>query len=300
MCTPGKGLARLGPVIHKPQDIHLVARIVVVRSVPTHPSGHTADRDGKSPVPHHLDFPTHPAYTVPMPQPLLFRIIDKAVYDYTMIEGGDRLLVGASGGKDSTALIHYLAFRRRRPGADFSFTALHVQSEITPPLSPELEALYADWGVAPIALDVNVLGRLKPGRKMNCYWCSTQRRTELLDYAIKNGYNKLVLGHHLDDMLETLLMNMINKGELSTMAPKMTYRDYPLAVIRPLCYADEGTIIAHGKEQGYMSGTCTCGYQDNSGRKEARRKLEQLTDGDVQKKKRLLSALKNIYPEYLP
>lgn len=254
----------------------------------------------RGPQGRHLDFHARTAYTVPMPQPLLFRIIDKAVYDYNMIENGDRLLVGASGGKDSTALIHYLAFRHRRPGADFSFTALHVQSEITPPLSPELTALYAGWGVTPLALDVNVLGRLKPGRKMNCYWCSTQRRTELLDHAIKNGYNKLVLGHHLDDMLETLLMNMINKGELSTMAPRMTYRDYPLTVIRPLCYADEESIIAHGKEQGYMSGTCTCGYQDKSARKEARRKLEQLTDSDVQKKKRLLAALKNIYPEYLP
>jgi tRNA(Ile)-lysidine synthase TilS/MesJ len=84
------------------------------------------------------------------------------------------------------------------------------------------------------------------------------------------------------------------------MPPLMRYRNYPLAVIRPLCYATEQTIIDHGKEQGYISSTCTCTYQDNSGRKEARRRLEQLTDGNAEKKKRLFASMKNIYPEYLP
>ena len=235
-----------------------------------------------------------------MGQAFLFSVMDRAVYDYGMIGDGDRILVGASGGKDSTALIHYLALRQRRPREHFTFTAFHVQSEITPPLGEGLLALYESWGVQPLTLDIKVLGRLKPGRRMNCWWCSTQRRTELLNYAIANGYNKLALGHHLDDILETLLMNMLNRGELSTMPPLMRYRNYPLAVIRPLCYATEQTIIDHGKEQDYISSTCTCTYQDNSGRKEARRRLEQLTDGNAEKKKRLFASMKNIYPEYLP
>ena len=162
-----------------------------------------------------------------MPQPRLFRIIDKAVFDYQMLEDGDRILVGASGGKDSTALIQYFANRQKRRHANFSFNAFHVQSEITPPLSGELLRLFESWGVTPLTLDVRVLGRLKAGRKMNCWWCSTQRRTELLNYALTNGYNKLALGHHLDDVLETLLMNMLNRGELSTMAPAMRYRAIP-------------------------------------------------------------------------
>lgn len=235
-----------------------------------------------------------------MPQPRLFRIIDKAVFDYRMLEAGDRILVGASGGKDSTALIQYFANRQKRRDADFSFTAFHVQSEITPPLSGELLQLFESWGVTPLTLDVRVLGRLKAGRKMNCWWCSTQRRTELLNYALANGYNKLALGHHLDDVLETLLMNMLNRGELSTMAPAMRYRDYPLTVIRPLYYADVDSIIWHGKDNGFISSTCTCTFQDNSGRKEARRHLEELTGGDPAKKQRLLASLDNICPEYLP
>ena len=235
-----------------------------------------------------------------MPQPFLFRVIDKAVYDYNMIEDNDRILVGASGGKDSTALVHYLAMRQRRPREHFSFTALHIESEITPPLDGRLLSLFKSWNVEVQSLSVNVLARLKPGRTMNCWWCSTQRRTELLNFALSHGYTKLALGHHLDDILETLLMNILHKGELSSMAPRMNYRSYPLTVIRPLCYAEEDAISAHGRETGYISSTCTCGFQDNSFRKEARRRLELLTDGERSKKQRFFAALKNIQPEYLP
>ena len=235
-----------------------------------------------------------------MPQPFLFRLIDKAVFDYKMIEDGDRLLIGASGGKDSTALVHYFAERKKRPSANFDFTALHVSTEITAKLNPDLEKMFCSWGVACENLEVNVLGRLKENRRMNCWWCSTQRRTELLDYAIKNGFTKLVLGHHLDDILETLLMNMLNKSELSTMPPRLLYKNYPLTVIRPLCYADVNQIVQHGKDFGYINTTCTCSYQDNSGRKDARERLEKLTGGDLQKKQHLFASLKNIKSEYLP
>lgn len=235
-----------------------------------------------------------------MPQPFLFRMIDKAVYDYNMIEDGDKILIGASGGKDSTALVQYFATRKKRANSNFDFTALHIQSEITPPLNPELKNLFLSWGVDCQSIDVDVLGRLKENRKMNCWWCSTQRRTELIHFALSNGYTKLALGHHLDDILETLLMNMLNKREISTMPPRLNYDNYPLTIIRPLCYADINQIVQHGKEQNYISTTCTCSYQDNSGRKDARSKLEHLTDGDLRKKRHLFDSLKHIAPEYLP
>jgi len=235
-----------------------------------------------------------------MSQPFLFRLIDKAVFDYKMIEEGDKILVGASGGKDSTALVQYFANRKKRPNSNFEFTALHIQSEITKPLDTELLHLFKSWGVEAQSLQVNILERVKQNQKMNCWWCSTQRRTELLNYAIKNGYTKLALGHHLDDILETLLMNMLNKSELSTMPPRLSYKNYPLTIIRPLCYADINQIVKHGNEQGYISTTCTCSYQNNSGRKEARLRLERLTDGDLKKKRHLFDSLKNIMPEYLP
>ncbi|QTQ16639.1 tRNA 2-thiocytidine biosynthesis TtcA family protein [Treponema parvum] len=235
-----------------------------------------------------------------MPQPLLFRLIDKAVFEYALIEKGDRILVGASGGKDSTALIEYLANRRRRRSADFDFTALHISSEITKPLNSGLTLLFNSWRVKTEDIYVNVLGRIKQGQKMNCWWCSTQRRTELLQYALSNGFNKIALGHHLDDILETLLMNVLEQGELSTMPPRLKYEKYSVTVIRPLCYVPESLIKKHAEDRGYMSEVCTCDHQTNSLRKEARAKLETLTDGSCAKKERLFAALKNIKSEYLP
>ena len=135
---------------------------------------------------------------------------------------------------------------------------------------------------------------------MNCWWCSTQRRTELLQYAVRYHYNKIALGHHLDDVLETLLMNILYRGELSTMPPRLTYKKYPVTVIRPLCYAGVDLIREHAVRSGYNSVTCTCCYQDNSGRKEARARLEALTDGDPDKKARLFAALRHRESLYLP
>ena len=234
-----------------------------------------------------------------MPQPKLFSVIDRAVFDYRLIEEGDNILIGASGGKDSTALIEYFAYRLKQKRENFSVTALNIATEIAPPFNNELAKIFDNWNIPFKALTISVLDRLKPGRKMNCWWCSTQRRTELNNYAIANGFNKIALGHHLDDILETLLMNALNKGQLSTMPPRLTYEKYPVTVIRPLCMAPVTMIKEHAEQQGYISSTCTCSYQDNSGRKEARKRLEALTNGNNAEKQRLFNALRNVRMEYL-
>lgn len=234
-----------------------------------------------------------------MSQPKLFRIIDRAVQDYGLIQNGDRILVGASGGKDSTALIEYFAQRKTQKREDFDFAALHVATEIAPPFNAELLKLFESWNVPLQVIEVKVLERLKEGKKMNCWWCSTQRRTELNNFAIANGFNKIALGHHLDDILETLLMNALNRGELSTMPPKLKYNKYPVTVIRPLCMADVNTIIAHANEHHYISATCTCNYQENSARKDARKRLADLTQNNAAEKQRLFMALRNVRLDYL-
>ncbi|MCQ2575962.1 MAG: tRNA 2-thiocytidine biosynthesis TtcA family protein [Treponema sp.] len=233
-------------------------------------------------------------------KPKISSLIDKACFDYNLIEKGDRILIGASGGKDSTALIEYFSNRSKRPDCGFEYKALNIQSDFAPPFPQGILKLFEEWKVPFESLKVNVLERVKEGQKMSCYWCSTQRRTELINYALQHGYNKIALGHHMDDILETLLMNMINKGELSTMTPKLKYENYEITIIRPLCYILEDHLIEHAVEGGYSGFTCTCDYQENSDRKKARQKLEQLTDGDSSKKEKLFYSLKNIQNEYLP
>ena len=232
--------------------------------------------------------------------PKLSSLIDKACFDYNLIEKSDRILIGASGGKDSTALIKYFADRARRPDCGFEYKALFIKNDFAPDFPAGITDLFRQWGVPFEQLNVNVLERVKAGQKMSCWWCSTQRRTELLNYAIANGYNKIALGHHMDDILETLLMNMLNKGELASMPPSLKYDNFPVTIIRPLCYVSEKRLIEEAKEGGYAGYTCSCDYQDNSGRKEARAKLEALTDGDQAKKERLFASMRNIQPLYLP
>ena len=232
--------------------------------------------------------------------PRLSSLIDKAVFDYHLIEKGDRILIGASGGKDSTALIKYFADRDKRPDCDFKYKALFIKSDFAPDFPAGIADMFEQWQVPFEQLNVNVLERVKPGQKMSCWWCSTQRRTELLNYAIANGFNKIALGHHMDDILETLIMNMLNKGEMASMPPRLKYDNFPVTVIRPLCYVSEARLIEEAKTGAYAGYTCTCDYQDNSGRKEARAKLEALTDGDEAKKERLFASMRNIQPLYLP
>ena len=231
---------------------------------------------------------------------LLYSFIDKACFDYNMIEDGDRILVGASGGKDSTAIIEYLANRMKRPDANFSFTALYCRSDFASPFPGGIIQKFKEWNVDFKIIDVDVLARLKEGHKMSCYWCSSQRRLELNRYAQENGYNKVCLGHHLDDILETALMNALHKGVLSTMIPRLKYEKFPVTILRPLCYAPVEMIIEHAKKEGYFGYTCTCNYQENSTRKDARKKIELITDGNVDDKIRLFKALKNVNMEYLP
>ena len=233
-------------------------------------------------------------------QPKIYSLIDKAIYDYDLIPRDSKILVGASGGKDSTLLLEYFSKRLRRKDEHFSVTGLYIQTDFAQAFNPQLKEMIEGWGIKIESLYVNTLERVKEGYKMSCYWCSLQRRKEIIDYAIANGYDTIALGHHLDDVLETLLMNMLRKGSLETMTPKMIYQKYPVKVIRPLYYTPVREIIDYATKSGWQQVTCTCSYQDNSGRKEARRRLEALTAGDDKQKLHMISALKNIRPEYLP
>ena len=233
-------------------------------------------------------------------EPKISSLIDKACFDYNLIEDGDRILIGVSGGKDSTVLAEYFSNRAKRPFCGFTYKALNIQSDFAPDFPAEIKKLFKKWKVPFESLNVNISARVKEGQKMSCYWCSTQRRTELIRYAMEHGYNKIALGHHMDDILETLLMNALQKGEFSTMIPSLQYENYPIKIIRPLCYVTEDRIIKYADEQKFRQFTCTCDFQDNSTRKESKKKLKQLTGGKSEVKERLFTALQNIKMEYLP
>ncbi len=228
------------------------------------------------------------------------KLSEAAIRRYGMIEAHDRILIGASGGKDSTSLAYDLSVKRRWWPLPFDIAALHIATDVgdSQDIAP-LSALFADWGIPFESVFVPVRERIKEGHTMNCYWCSTQRRTELIRFAMERGFNKIALGHHLDDIVETLLMNMLHKGEFSTMPPVVRYRKYPLAVVRPLALLEERQILAFAAEKGFSSITCTCGFDGASRRREVRAKLAALTGGSSEQKRNLFAAMSNVNVEYL-
>ena len=156
------------------------------------------------------------------------------------------------------------------------------------------------WDIPSVSIDVPVIARLKPGHSMNCYWCSTQRRTELIQYAMAEGFNKIALGHHLDDIVETLMMNMLYKGQISGMLPNLRYKKYPVSIIRPLALCEERQVIAFAMEKGFRSAACTCPYGRESKRREVRARIAELTGGSSQLKRNLFDSMSNVNDEYLP
>ena len=228
-------------------------------------------------------------------------LIVKALKTWDMVKPGDRILIGASGGKDSAVMARGLALMQQQGRLDAELVGLHIRNDFSPhELSERLAAEYEDWGIPLVIKNVAVEGRLKPGRKMNCYWCSTQRRTELIRYAMAEGFTAVALGHHLDDVLETLFMNMMRKGELSTMPPVVNYRKYPLRIIRPLYLVEEKQIVELATSLGLISATCTCGYNDHSARDSTRERVEALTGGSSDVKRTILESLRHVNVEYLP
>jgi tRNA 2-thiocytidine biosynthesis protein TtcA len=220
------------------------------------------------------------------------KLCARAVLERRLIAEGDRVLIAVSGGKDSTVLSWALSSLKRGLRAHFELAALHISSDFCSCCKkPELIEKLESFGIPFTDLFVPVIGRLKEGRKMNCYWCSTQRRTELLKYAVEGGYTKLALGHHLDDILETFFMNMCFKGELSAMPVKLKYRKYPVTLIRPLAYIEERQIIDCAAEQGFLKTACTCPYGAHSRRRDMRGKIAGLTGNSGALKRRILASL---------
>ena len=216
----------------------------------------------------------------------------KVILERKLIQGGDRILIGASGGKDSTVLAWVLSSLRPQLKMDYELEALHISSDFCACCKKSaLRARLEEWNIPLTDLEVPIIGRLKPGRKMNCYWCSTQRRTEILRYATENKFNKIALGHHLDDIIETFFMNMMTKGTLSAMPILLSYRKYPISLIRPLAYLEEEQIISCASKLGITSDICTCPFGINSERREIREKIADLSGRSGVVKRRILSSL---------
>ncbi len=233
------------------------------------------------------------------------KIIDKkisqAIVKYNMIKEGDRILVAVSGGKDSMSLVYHLLKKMKSDfPINFEIHAIHIKTDFCNcGKKTRMETYLEKWDVPYTILPVPVIARLKPGKKMNCYWCSSQRRLELMRFAGDHGYNKIALGHHMDDILETFFMNMSYKGELSTMLPVLKYDRYPHTVIRPLALVQEKEIIDFATEYDLNKLVCTCPYGKKSKRKDMRAVINNMAEDAEYIRDNIYKALSNPVQRYL-
>jgi tRNA 2-thiocytidine biosynthesis protein TtcA len=189
----------------------------------------------------------------------------KALYDYKMLEGANVLAVALSGGKDSLALLYMLKAIIGRGFPMMEIHAIHVSGAYTCGAGVSLNYLRSiceSLGVNFIVREAN-----QSLEDLECYSCSRKRRVLLFDAAKSVGATTIAFGHHRDDHVQTLLMNLLHKGEFVGNLPKIAMHDYGVTIIRPLIYISEQEIKSFAKQQNFLRITCQCPVGQNSMRK---------------------------------
>jgi tRNA 2-thiocytidine biosynthesis protein TtcA len=224
----------------------------------------------------------------------------KAIHDYRMIEQGDRVMVCLSGGKDSYTMLDLLRSLQRSAPLQFELIAVNLDQKQPGFPKQVLPDYLRSLGVSHHVIEqdtYSVVKRVIPEGRTMCSLCSRLRRGALYRFAAENGISKIALGHHRDDIVETLFMNLFNAGRLKAMAPKLRSDDGRHIVIRPLAYIAERDIARYARGMRFPLIPCRlCGSQPNLQRNAIKGMLaawEREHPGRVQS---IFSALQHVEP----
>ena len=231
----------------------------------------------------------------------VLRMANKAMKEYEMLEDGDRVMIGLSGGKDSLALVEVLAVRQRIFKPKIEVLACHVSVENVPYQSDldYLREFCESRGVKFVHKTTSFNEDTKDGRGP-CFLCAWTRRKTLFKTAEEYGCTKLALGHHKDDILETLLMNQIFQGAYATMPPVLRMAKFEMTIIRPLALLREAEIEALADAHEYKKQIKNCPHEKVSNRPQVREILQRMEELNPNAASSLWGAMSNIQEEYLP
>ena len=231
------------------------------------------------------------------------RRVGEAVTDFNMIDDGDLIMVCLSGGKDSYAMLDFLLALQGVAPIKFELVAVNMDQK--QPGFPEhvlpqyLEALGIEYHI--IEKDTySVVKQLIPEGKTTCSLCSRLRRGTLYEFADKIGADKIALGHHRDDIVETLFLNMFYGGRLAAMPPKLKSDDGRNVVIRPLAYCNEEDISRYAQHREFPIIPCDlCGFQENLQRQHIKSMLRGWEKESPERVQSIFAAMSNVQPSQL-
>jgi tRNA(Ile)-lysidine synthase TilS/MesJ len=229
------------------------------------------------------------------------RKFNKAIKDYGLIQNGDHILIGLSGGKDSLALTELLGNRMKIFSPSFKASAVHVTVENIHYQSDLdfLSSFSAQHGIDFIHRKTKY-DQSTDNRKSNCFLCSWNRRKVLFETAKEMGCTKIALGHHLDDIVETLFLNMTFQGAFGTMPPKLKMDKFDMTIIRPMALITEKEIMALEQIRNYPKQIKNCPFEKESSRSKAKELITELEKWNPDVRKSIWAAMENIQDNYLP
>lgn len=227
----------------------------------------------------------------------------RCIADYRLIEAGDRVMVAISGGKDSYTLLQMLERARTRAPVAFELVAVHLDQGQPGYDGAALEAWLREGGFDHRIVredTYRLVTERIPAGQTYCSLCSRLRRGILYNVAQSLGCTKIALGHHRDDAIETLMLNMMFNGSLSAMPAKLVSDDGRNTVIRPLLYSSERDIAAYSEAAGFPIIPCNlCGSQENLWRQQVKEMLDDIEKRAPQVRQSMLAALKNVHTTHL-
>lgn len=224
----------------------------------------------------------------------------KAIHRYALIQGGDRILVGVSGGKDSLSLLHLLHERSRRVPIHYELFPVYVDLGFDPGRAEILKEFFEAKGLPHHIefTDIGIRANSPENRENPCFLCSWERRKRLFHLAHRFKCNKIALGHHKDDIIETLLLNIFYSAEISTMVPVQSLFKGKITLIRPLALLEEKKIERFAIEMGLPFGPSGCPSSGKTKRKVVKDLIETLSKKDRRLKGNIFRALSNVKLDY--